>query len=132
MNKIELKDFAGGALQEQFEQSFEKIIENLQDPNTPYKTMREIDIKLKFTQNERRDDVAVVISVSEKLAPQEAMSTSFAIGKDLRTGEIYAEEYGKHIRGQMSIDDVNTEPEPTPETVNSHNDAVIDFRKAAN
>lgn len=129
MNKIELKDFAGGALQEQFEKSFEKIIENLQDPNTSFKAAREISIKLKFAQNERRDDVSVVVSVGEKLAPQEAMTTSFAIGKNLATGEMYAEEYGKGIRGQMSINDYTTESEPETEATST--ESVIDFRRAA-
>lgn len=129
MNKIELKDFAGGALQEQFEKSFEKIIENLQDPNTSFKTAREINIKLKFTQNERRDDVSVVVAVGEKLAPQEAMTTSFAIGKNLATGEMYAEEYGKGIRGQMSINDFTTEQETAAESAATNNDSIIDFRR---
>lgn len=109
MKNVELKELVGGALQEQFGKSFEKIIENLQNPNTPFKNSREITIKLKFTQNEKRDDVKCVVQVSEKLAPQAPMETSFAIGKDLKTGELYAEEYGKQIKGQMSFDDYQAE-----------------------
>lgn len=30
MNKIELKELVGGALQDKFQKSFEKVIENLQ------------------------------------------------------------------------------------------------------
>lgn len=138
MKKIELKEMIGGALQEQFSKSFENIVENLQNPNTPYKNSREITIKLKFTQNEMRDDVKCAVQVSEKLAPQTPMETSFAIGKDLRTGEIYAEEYGKQIRGQMHIDElpeteiveneiVDTE---TGEILDSRPPKVIDLRKA--
>lgn len=138
MKKIELKELIGGALQEQFSKSFENIIENLQNPNTPFKNSREITIKLKFTQNEKRDDVKCAVQVSEKLAPQTPMETSFAIGKDLRTGEIYAEEYGKQIKGQMSVDDlpetqivegeeVNTE---TGEILERRTAKVIDLRKA--
>lgn len=135
MKKVELKELVGGALQEQFSKSFEKIVENLQNPNTPYKNSREITIKLKFTQNEQRDDVKCAVQVSEKLAPQAPMETAFAIGKDLKTGELYAEEYGKQIRGQMSIDDfqndsgkaVDTE---TGEIIEDHTSNVIDLRKA--
>jgi hypothetical protein len=125
-------------LQEQFSKSFENIIENLQNPNTPFKNSREITIKLKFTQNEKRDDVKCAVQVSEKLAPQTPMETSFAIGKDLKTGEIYAEEYGKQIKGQMSVDDlpetqivegeeVDTE---TGEILGKRTAKVIEFRKA--
>ncbi len=139
MNKVELKDLVGGALQEKFSKAFEKVIENLQDQNTSFKVKRAITIKLSFDQNEARDDVSVSVDVSEKLAPQAGMKTSFYIGKDLKTGEIYAEEYGKQIRGQMSLDDykqplqvidgevVDTE---TGEILKEEN-KVIDLRKVA-
>ena len=140
MKNVELKELVGGALQEQFGKSFEKIVENLQNPNTPYKNSREITIKLKFTQNEKRDDVKCAVQVSEKLAPQAPMETSFAIGKDLKTGELYAEEYGKQIKGQMSIDDYQKEQPQviegimvdtsTGEIISEQQYAsVVDFRK---
>lgn len=108
MNKVELKEIIGGGLQEQFEKAFERIVENLQNPNTPFKNSREITIKLKFTQNEKRDDVKCAVQVSEKLAPQAPMETAFSIGKNLKTGELYAEEYGKQVKGQMSTDDIES------------------------
>lgn len=140
MKKIQLKEIIGGALQEQFSKAFENVVENLQNPNTPYKKAREISIKLKFTQNELRDDVKCAVQVSEKLAPQAPMETAFAIGKDLRTGEVFAEEYGKT---QISFDDiqktqtingeeVDTE---TGEILSANNEVkrgkVIDLRQAA-
>ena len=106
MQNINLRELVGGALQEQFGKAFEKVIENLQNPNTPFKNTREITIKLKFTQNEKRDDVKCGISVSEKLAAQSPMETSFAIGTDLQTGEVYAHEYGRQMQGQMTVDDI--------------------------
>ena len=106
MNKINLQEIVGGQLQAKFERSFEKVIENLQDPNTSFKVKRGITIKLDFTQNEDRDDVSVSVMISEKLAPQQDMNTKFYIGKDLKTEEVFAEEYGKQIRGQMNFNDV--------------------------
>ena len=111
VNKIELQDLVGGALQEKFQKAFSKVIENLQDVNTSYKIKRGITIKLTFDQNEAIDDVSVSVDVSEKLAPQAQMKTSFYIGKDLKTGDVYAEEYGKQIRGQMSLEDYETKDE---------------------
>lgn len=135
MEKIELRDLVGGALQEQFAKSFEKVVENLQNPNTPYKNSREITIKLKFTQNERRDDVKCGILVAEKLAPQSPMETSFAIGTDLQTGEVYAKEYGKQVMGQLTFNDVAETDEKvdaeTSETLPTQPNNVIDFRHAA-
>lgn len=104
--KIDLKDMVGGALQQKFQHSFDRVLENLQDVNTPYKDKREITITMKFVQNEARDNVACDISVKEKLAMQGGLTTQFAMGKDLTTGEIVAEEYGKQLKGQLSTDDI--------------------------
>ena len=130
MNSIELKNLAGGAVQEQFARAFEKVVANLQDPNTPYKSGREITIKLKFEQNERRDDVKCAVSVCEKLAPQAPMATSFAVGTDLRSGQLYAREYGNQCLGQISInealdqaDEIENIDEETGEI------KVVDLRK---
>lgn len=139
MNKVELQELVGGALQEKFSKSFEKVVENLQDLNTSFKVKRKITITLSFDQNEARDDVSVSVDVAEKLAPQQGMNTKFFIGKDLKTGEVFAEEYGKQIRGQMSISDLEIAPanENTVDVVDTETGEVletgkvVDLRKAA-
>ena len=68
MNTVNLKDIADGALQEKFQTALQEVFCNMQDPNTPWKNKREIVIKLKFVQNEDRDDVSCEISVEKKLA----------------------------------------------------------------
>lgn len=141
MNKVELQSILGGALQEKFNKSFERVIDNLQDVNTSFKVKRKITISLDFVQNENRDDVKVDVNVVEKLAPQAPMATAFSIGKDLKTGEMYAEEYGKQIKGQMSFNDFVDPQEQgeeskkliadqsTGEILNDN--SVVDFRKAS-
>ena len=62
---VELKDLVGGALQEQFSKAFDKVVENLQNPNTSYRNARKITIELKFTQNEARDDVKCALFVAD-------------------------------------------------------------------
>ena len=128
MNKVSIQEFAGGALREQFERAFEKVIENLIDPNTSYKEPRKITIALKFTQNEQRNDVYCDISVTEKLASQAPNRTSFAVGKDLKTGTVYANEYGK----QITITDLNTDTETGEifEEESEKNGKIINFRRA--
>lgn len=135
MEKVKLQELVGGALQEKFSKAFEKVIENLQDVNTSYKVKRKINIQLDFVQNETRDDVHVNVSVAEKLAPQSPMTTAFSIGKDLETGEMYAEEYGKQIKGQMSLDDYSHRQvidgrEVDTDTGEIINNTVVDFRNA--
>lgn len=130
---VELKDLVGGALQEQFSKAFDKVVENLQNPNTSYRNTRKITIELKFTQNEARDDVKCAVSVTEKLAAQAPLETGFAIGTDLRTGEVYAQEYGKQVRGQIGMNEVNMVTgeiiEPQPATAQPVN--VVDLRNVA-
>ena len=106
MNNVKLQELVGGALQEKFQRALENVLENLQNPNTPYKNKRGITIKMTFEQNESRDDVKVGIDVQEKLAPQTPLETSFAVGRDLKDGGLYVEEYGKQIKGQMSFSDL--------------------------
>ena len=108
MGTIDLKNLGGGALQEQFEAAFAKVMENLSDPNTSHKETRKITINLKFTQNESRDDVACDILVTTKLAPRVPARTAFAIEREGRNGAVCVEEYG---RNQMSIGDLGVDHE---------------------
>ena len=133
MAKVSLEQVMGGGLQEQFGKSFDRVIENLADPNTPFKEARKITIELKFTQNEGRDDVSCAVSVKEKLAAQAPMNTAFMIGKNLKTGELYAEEYGRHnrLKGQTTFDEIKVDPE-TGEVLEEKqpvNVEIVDFRK---
>ena len=50
----------------------------------------------------------VEMSVETKLAPSSPVHTMMSIGRDLENGEVYAEEYGKQIKGQMSLDFART------------------------
>ncbi len=105
MSKVNLETFAGGALQEKFNDAMKKVLENLMDPNTPWKIKRKIGIEVSFEQNEDRDDASVNVSVVTKLAPVKPIGTRMSIGKDLDTKEVFAEEYGSQCRGQMTIGD---------------------------
>ena len=128
MSKIDLREMVGGALQGKFQHSFERVMENLQDRNTPFKDKREIIIKMTFAQNEQRDNVIASVKVTEKLASQGELITQFAMGKDLQTGEVIAEEYGNQLKGQMALDtSVAKVDMETGEVLEEEN--VVDFRK---
>ena len=126
MSKVNLEEFAGGALQEKFDEAFDKVIQNMLDPNTPWKNKRKITVEVTLEQDEMRRDTAVHVAVVAKLAPVKPVETRMVIGKNLKTGETFAEEYGKQIRGQMSIDDYQ---EVDPETGEiKEQERVVDFR----
>lgn len=128
MEALDLRNIAGGALQEKVDDAMRRVLDNMQDPNTPWKVKRQITVKIAFTQNEERDDTAVDLSVETKLAPVSPVRTRMSIGKDLRDGEVYAEEYGRQIRGQMSLD---LDPPGTATTAGGTEGKVVDLRKAA-
>lgn len=111
-SNVQLEELADGALAEKFQQVLAKVVDNLRDVNTSYKTKRKITIQLDFIQDESREDVRCDVAVSCKLAQPRPMSTRLAIGRDLRTDELYVAEYGKQIKGQMSIDDIAKADEP--------------------
>lgn len=124
MQMTELKDIAGGALMENAKAAIEQVVRNMVDVNTPYKNKRQVIIKLTFEQTEDREDAQCTIDVSTKLAPVKPLKTSFNFGRDLETNEIYVEEYGNQIKGQMSINDILKNEED-----NNTEDTVIDYRK---
>lgn len=111
-SNVQLEELADGALAEKFQQVLAKVVDNLRDVNTSYKTKRKITIQLDFIQDESGEDVRCDVAVGCKLAQPRPMSTRLAIGRDLRTDELYVAEYGKQIKGQMSIDDIVKAAEP--------------------
>lgn len=127
---MNLKDMVSGALQQKFQNSFERVMENMQDENTPYKDKRQITITMTFVQNEQRDDVVCDIAVKEKLAMQGGLKTHFSVGKDLRTGKVVAEEYGNQLKGQMSMDDAAENIATVDTETGEILEDVIDIRKA--
>jgi len=142
MSKVNLEEFAGGALQEKFDDAMDKVLDNLMDPNTPWKNKRKISVEITFEQNEDRDDTSVNVSVVSKLAPVKPIATRMSIGRNLATGEVFAEEYGNQIKGQMSFADLEQKQSPntvigkdvvdtaTGEVIGTKDD-VIDFRSKA-
>lgn len=135
MSRVNLETFAGGALQEKFDDAMEKVLVNMTDPNTPWKIKRKITVEVTFEQNEDRDDSTVNVSVIPKLAPVKPVSTRMAIGKDLETGQVFAEEYGSQCRGQMTLDDYQRDQVADGKTVDTETgeiregSRVIDLRE---
>ncbi len=106
MLHVDLSQLAGGTLQEKFDREITRVIDNMQDPNTPFGEKRKITINISFVQNEMRDDAKIEISLNSKLAGVISAKTNFAMGKDLKSGEVMVNEYGKQIPGQMSFSDI--------------------------
>ena len=100
--QFDLKEVAGGALQEKVDQAFCKVIQNMSDVNTPYGAKREITLKITFSQNEDRTKCDCKMDVKTKLANPIPVTTMFYTDKDLDTGKVYANEFGNSVPGQRS------------------------------
>ena len=103
---VDLSSIGGGALQERFNREFEKVVKNMKDPNTPYKEARKITITLTLKQDEDRVIAQCNCEVASKLAKPKSFDTSFGIGRDLKTDQYVAKEYGAQIPGQLGLEDV--------------------------
>lgn len=103
--KINLEDFANGALAEKINQALREVTNNVQDPNTNAKAKRKITCTFTFSPTEQRDLVAASIDVKTSLAPSLGIATAFVMGKDVDTNEVDFREYSNQVRGQLNIND---------------------------
>jgi hypothetical protein len=104
VNKMILSEMAGGGLQELFEHELDRIVENINDPNTEVKAARKLVIELKFKPiDDSRDLVGVEITPKTSLAPTVGTKTKMIIGSDGKV--LVAAEYHNQIPGQMAIDE---------------------------
>lgn len=134
MEAVELKNIAGGALQAKFNKAMEAVVANLLDPNTPSKDKRKITIEMTFVTDEERTQVASTVSVKQKLAPLHPINTQFGIGKDLKDGGNFIEEYGQHLLGQMALNENVNEQTINGQVVDTDTgevleSKVVDYRK---
>jgi len=103
MEPVTLDSLAGGGVLEKFQEALNRVILNIQDPNTKPDQVREITIKVKIKPTKSRDIGTVAFQVAEKLAPHEAIETQVLMG--IENGHPIAREfYGSDPR-QMDIED---------------------------
>lgn len=101
-NKLDLEKLAGGAFSERVNQSIQDVIENISDPNTPWKKKRKVTVTMTFEANESRNITNIDMVSKPTLAPKEGVHTNIIIDKDM-DGEIIAAEYKKQIPGQEAM-----------------------------
>ena len=97
--KLTLASMCAGGVQERIDRALAKISDNILDLNTDAKKKRTLDIKIVLTPSEDdREDVAVEVQTSVKLAPEMGLKTQLFINKDFRSG----------VEPPASIADLNT------------------------
>lgn len=97
---ITLESLGGGAAGEKFQDELDRVVENIQDPNTEAKAKRSITIKVIFTPTVDRSMGQLHIEASSKLAATIAFETQAFFGQ--QDGTYVARE---HNPNQMTLDD---------------------------
>ena len=108
---------------EKFLEEFQKVIDNINDPNTETKPVRKVVLTLSFKANSNRNHAIVSVTADSKLAKAEAIETDIIIDEDTRSGQVLAAEYDNQIAGQEKMDIPEEEAKP------GKDETVIDFRK---
>ena len=102
MGKISLDEFAGGAMNKQFNEAFAEVLDNLLDPNTSVKEKRTITITVTLATTEYRDTAAAKVETRTKLAKRVPGTQLIDIGR-FEDGTMYAKEF-RNNPGQQRFD----------------------------
>lgn len=102
---INILQLAQGAVQEKLDREFEKVFENIQDPNVNATAKRTITLKIDLVPDDVRQVVKTNVTATSKLAPTDPVTTTILTGKDLTTNKIEARELQSGVLGQTYIDE---------------------------
>lgn len=102
---INILQLAQGAVQEKLDREFEKVFENIQDPNVKATAKRTITLKIDLVPDDVRQVVKTNVTATSKLAPTDPVTTTILTGKDLTTNKIGARELQSGVPGQTYIDE---------------------------
>ena len=102
---INILQLAQGAVQEKLDREFEKVFENIQDPNVKATAKRTITLRIDLVPDDVRQVVKTNVTATSKLAPTDPVTTTILTGKDLTTNKIEARELQSGVPGQTYIDE---------------------------
>lgn len=117
---VDLNEFANGAVAERLNVELQKILENINDPNTDPKKKRKLTLTLTLSGDENRDLATVSVQAKSTLAPAKDVETVIVLDYDSK-GKVTGKELKSGIKGQTYFDEDGVY-EDTGEK-------IIDFRK---
>lgn len=102
---LPIDQLVGGGVMEKLNAEFEKVFENIHDPNMKTDIKRVVTAKFGFTPDQEKEIISLEIDFATKLADVEGLTTKIVTDKDLKTNTIAAQEFMSSQRGQTFIDD---------------------------
>lgn len=91
--KMSLANLHDGEAISLFDAELQRVLDNIEDPNTSPEFTREINVKVKFKPNQERNLVDMSIQPTTKLAPTLGIETTAYIEKDEASKNIGREVY---------------------------------------
>lgn len=88
---ITLTTIAGGAAVNLFQGELDRVLRNIQDPNTEARATRKITLEISFAPDEERELGEVQVRVSAKLAGMKGAKTRVFFGR--HKGQFVATEF---------------------------------------
>lgn len=89
--RVSLENLGGGAAVEMFDHQLKRVLENVQDPNTPWKTPRRVTLTVIIQPDEGREGATVQVAAESKLVAPASYKTQFMLGRGKNSG--HAQEY---------------------------------------
>jgi hypothetical protein len=109
LNLMNLTNLGNGAAVEKFNEALDRVIENIQDPNTEATSKREIVLRVVIRPNAKRDFGAIQVYAAPKLAPPMAFGTMAHFGMDKGKPVAY-----ENRAQQLTFDEIQN---PAPDNV---------------
>ena len=102
--ELSIATLAQGALLEQFNKEFSRVLVNIADPNTDPKKARKIVITVDIKPNEQRNLAVCSVQTKATLMPPKGIATNIIIDRD-NQGNVVAAELMSESPGQLRIDE---------------------------
>ena len=99
-----LTDIGRGAAVERFDMELQKVLDNIQDPNTDPKKARSVVLKFTITPDEDRGVGKYAIDAQAKLAPIEAHPGRVFLGRDKNGKGVATEEHPTQVEMNEVMD----------------------------
>lgn len=106
VTELSLESLAGGGALELFDRELRRVIENIRDPNTPWKGARTVRLELKVAAiDDQREQIGVSTNVTSKLAGPRPLTQAAYLGeKDGRPVAVtYDPRQGDIFRGDTQV-----------------------------
>lgn len=107
VKRVALATLGSGAAAELFDAKMKEVLENIADPNTPWKNARVIRLEVKIYPNEARDYAAMEINATVRLAAYKGHEAHAHLGHE--SGELVA--YEEEVK-QPTLDLTNVREMP--------------------